>query len=110
MGQTRQKAVGAMVTPTRETLASAAERTRSQIAKVGNLATAEDRKAVADLGYEMGLLTPEHAAPYVAQFLLDAVSNKKVGAAAAMLPLLKSFYDRPGSPYHESVVVMGLIE
>jgi len=95
----REQAVKAIVEPVEEELKKAEEKAQAQVLAVSETATDDDRSAVADLGYQVTLLMPNHGVPDLTRFLQAAVEAKDVGKVAALRPLLLSLGDRfPNAP------------
>jgi hypothetical protein len=101
----REKAVRAVVEPVEEALRAAEEKAQAQVLALSETATDDDRAAVADLGYQVTLLMPNHGTPDLTRFLEAAVEAKDVGKVAALRPLLLSLADRfPNAPGLDALV------
>lgn len=102
----REENVKELVEPIEQELEQAEQKVQAQIAHFSEVATDEDRSAVADLGYAVLNLMPNHGAPELTRFLRAAVEAKDVGRVSALLPLLSSLADRfPHAPGLDVLIV-----
>jgi hypothetical protein len=103
----RAKAMEAAIQPLRERLDAADARFAAMQAP--SRLDAEDLRVTTELAHQLAVLMPAHGLPLVAFQLRDAVAAGKMGFVSALLPLLKSLYERPGQPYERSTDLYTLI-
>lgn len=103
-----QPALQEVFGPLQQRLAEA-EQHYAQLVAMPPVSEEDEGRAIV-LADQLARLTPAHGLPRVAKALRDAVKTGAIGPVRALGPVLKSLVERPGTGYHSSAELLGLIQ